>query len=193
MPLLVCFSRTTVVATAAFLDAFQKVADLATSSRGKQSQTWWGKLERCRGQTSQQFSLYLLQKKTPFIYTYSICQMIWSIKWCTVCQMPYILFIHVITVAQSLKCIQGSVRMRQFKCLWRGRSSVKPLYVWLCIMLVLYMPFLLGYFHNSHTFIRSAHLCSSWELIVQLHAWLYCRHESFSYNRHTLDGSVDIL
>lgn len=30
--------RTTVVATAAFLDAFQKVADLATNSRGKQSQ-----------------------------------------------------------------------------------------------------------------------------------------------------------
>lgn len=31
--------RTTVVATAAFLDAFQKVADLATNSRGKQT---WG-------------------------------------------------------------------------------------------------------------------------------------------------------
>lgn len=29
-------SRTTVVAVAAFLDAFQKVADLATGSRGKQ-------------------------------------------------------------------------------------------------------------------------------------------------------------
>ena len=28
--------RTTVVAVASFLDAFQKVADLATSSRGKQ-------------------------------------------------------------------------------------------------------------------------------------------------------------
>ena len=30
------FPRTTVVAVAAFLDAFQKVADLATNSRGKE-------------------------------------------------------------------------------------------------------------------------------------------------------------
>lgn len=40
--------RTTVVATAAFLDAFQKVADLATNSRGKRSQMqgadWRGSL-----------------------------------------------------------------------------------------------------------------------------------------------------
>lgn len=33
----ILYSRTTVVAAAAFLDAFQKVADMATNTRGKQS------------------------------------------------------------------------------------------------------------------------------------------------------------
>lgn len=32
--------RTTVVAAAAFLDAFQKVADMATNTRGKQMEGW---------------------------------------------------------------------------------------------------------------------------------------------------------
>lgn len=32
--------RTTVVAAAAFLDAFQKVADMATNTRGKQMEAW---------------------------------------------------------------------------------------------------------------------------------------------------------
>lgn len=43
-----CVSRTTILAAVAFLDAFQKVADMATNSRGKDfvfkilnSLTWW--------------------------------------------------------------------------------------------------------------------------------------------------------
>lgn len=39
--LLLCLHfRTTVVAAAAFLDAFQKVADMATNTRGKQMEGW---------------------------------------------------------------------------------------------------------------------------------------------------------